>query len=116
MTIFLCFILIFFKTKKEMHKNDGENPIINKNLQGIIRTIEEFSDEQREIVEKFKLDMEKFSEERSLESCLQALNLSMQLANTREKLLGAYKEYCILLENELKKKLIEEEKERKGKI
>ena len=53
--------------------------------------------------------MEKFTIERTLESCLQALNLSMQLANTREKLTEAYKEYSILLENEIKK-LLEEKK------
>jgi hypothetical protein len=109
-TIFLCFILIFFKTKKEIPNNNAEDPIINKNLQETINTIEEFSDEQREIVEKFKLEMENFTRERTLESCLQSLNLSMQLANTREKLLLAYKEYCNLLENELKKKLLEEKR------
>jgi hypothetical protein len=109
-TIFLCFILIFFKTKKEVPNNNAEDPIINKNLQETINTIEEFSDEQREIVEKFKLEMENFTRERTLESCLQSLNLSMQLANTREKLLLAYKEYCNLLENELKKKLLEEKR------
>jgi hypothetical protein len=109
-TIFSCFILIFFKTKKEVPNNNAEDPIINKNLQETINTIEEFSDEQREIVEKFKLEMENFTRERTLESCLQSLNLSMQLANTREKLLLAYKEYCNLLENELKKKLLEEKR------
>jgi hypothetical protein len=109
-TIFLCFILIFFKTKKEVPNNNAEDLIINKNLQETINTIEEFSDEQREIVEKFKLEMENFTRERTLESCLQSLNLSMQLANTREKLLLAYKEYCNLLENELKKKLLEEKR------
>ncbi len=71
--------MIFFKTKKEVPNNNAENPIINKNLQEIINTIEEFSDEQREIVEKFKIEMEHFTTERTLESCLQSLNLSMQL-------------------------------------
>jgi hypothetical protein len=47
--------------------------------------------------------MQKFTSERTLDSCVQVLNLSMQLANTREKLLQAYKEYSILLENELKR-------------
>ena len=102
--------MIFFKSKKGIQDNKSENPIINKNLQGIIKTIEEFSDEQREIVEKFKTEMEIFTGERTLESCLQALNLSMQLANTREKLLQAHKEYGNLLENELKK-LIDKKKE-----
>jgi predicted nucleotide-binding protein (sugar kinase/HSP70/actin superfamily) len=101
--------LIFFKTKKEPIDNNTEVPNINKKIHGITRTIEEFSDEQREIIEKFKIDMEKFTIERTLESCLQALNLSMQLANTRERLIEAYKEYSILLENELKK-LLEEKK------
>jgi hypothetical protein len=102
--------LIFFKTKKEPIDNNTDVPNINKKIHGIIKTIEEFSDEQREIVEKFKIDMEKFTTERSLESCLQALNLSMQLANTREKLMEAYKEYSILLENELK--TLQEKKEK----
>jgi hypothetical protein len=101
--------LIFFKTKKEPIENNTEVSNINKKIHGITRTIEEFSDEQREIIEKFKIDMEKFTIERTLESCLQALNLSMQLANTRERLIEAYKEYSILLENELKK-LLEEKK------
>jgi N-glycosylase/DNA lyase len=101
--------LILFKTRKEIHLNDTDNSIFNKNLQEIIKTIEEFSDEQREIVEKFRHEMENFTVERSLESCLQALNLSIQLANTREMILDAYKKYCFLLENDLKK-LIEERK------
>jgi N-glycosylase/DNA lyase len=101
--------LILFKSRKEIHLNDTDNSIFNKNLQEIIKTIEEFSDEQREIVEKFRHEMENFTVERSLESCLQALNLSIQLANTREMILDAYKKYCFLLENDLKK-LIEERK------
>lgn len=101
--------MIFFKSKNGIKDNKAENPTVNKNLQGIIRTIEEFSDEQREIIEKFKSAMEVFTGERSLESCLQALNLSMQLANIREKLSEAHREYGHLLENELKK-LIEQEK------
>ena len=101
--------MIFFKIKKEPIDNNTEVSNINQKIHGITRTIEEFSDEQREIIEKFKIDMEKFTIERTIESCLQALNLSMQLANTREKLIEAYKEYSILLENELKK-LLEEKK------
>ena len=111
MSIFLCFILIFFRINKEKDNNDSSSvPAINKHLPGIIKTIEEFSDEQRSIVRKFKHEMEKFTEERSLETCLQALNLSMQLANTREKLLEAYKQYSGLLENELKIRIKTENK------
>ncbi len=103
--------MIFYKINKEKDNNDPAYiPAINKNLPGIINTIEEFSDEQRVIVRKFKREMEKFTEERSLETCLQALNLSMQLANTREKLLEAYKQYNGLLENELKNRIKMEKK------
>ncbi|MEJ7640576.1 MAG: hypothetical protein WKF36_00100 [Candidatus Nitrosocosmicus sp.] len=102
--------MIFFKINKDKDYNDSNVPAINKNLPGIINTIEEFSDEQRAIVRKFKHEMEKFTEERSLETCLQALNLSMQLANTREKLLEAYKQYSGLLENELKNRIKIEKK------
>jgi hypothetical protein len=92
-----------------------DNSNFNKKLQDIIKTIEEFSDEQREIVEKFRHEMENFTVERSLESCLQALNLSIQLANTREMILDAYKKYCLLLENDLKK-LIEERKKHYNEV
>ena len=71
--------MIFFKIKKEPIDNNTEVSNINQKIHGITRTIEEFSDEQREIIEKFKIDMEKFTIERTIESCLQALNLSMQL-------------------------------------
>lgn len=99
-------MLIFFK-KKETLEQDLKDPAINKKIEEIIRTIEEFSDEQRNIIENFKIDMQKFTTERTLDSCLQALNLSMQLANTREKLLEAYKEYSMLLEKEIKKMIKE---------
>jgi hypothetical protein len=102
--------LSFFKIKKEISKEDLEDPMINKKINEIIKTIEEFSDDQREIIKKFKIDMEKFTNERTMESCLQALSLSMQLANTREKLLETYKEYNNLLESELKKMIKEKTK------
>ncbi|HKO64886.1 MAG TPA: hypothetical protein VJU13_06760 [Candidatus Nitrosocosmicus sp.] len=78
---------------------------LNENIETIIKSIEEISDEQRELVKKLKLDMEIFASERSLESCLQTLNQSMQLANIREQLVETYKQYCSLLEQELRKAL-----------
>jgi len=78
---------------------------LNDNIESIIRSIEEISDEQRDLVKKFKLDMELFASERTLESCVQTLNQSMQLANIREQLVETYKQYCKLLENELKRAL-----------
>lgn len=92
-----------FLRKKDSSQNPAkETKILNKNLQTIIKSIEESSDEQREIVKKFKLEMENFVTERSLESCVKTLNLSMQLANVREQLLETYKQYISILELELK--------------
>ena len=51
---------------------------------------------KEKLLKNLNIEMENFTRERTLESCLQSLNLSMQLANTREKLLLAYKEYCNL--------------------
>lgn len=89
--------------RKKTNDTDIENAKINENIQNIIKTIEEFSDEQRELVKRFKNQLQIFSEERSFESCLDTLNLSMQLASTREKILETYKHYCRLLEDEIKR-------------
>ena len=91
---------------KHLKEDDGrETRLLNENIESIIKSIEEISDEQREVVRRFKLDMELFASERSLESCLQTLNQSMQLANLREQLVESYKQYCQLLEDELRKAL-----------
>ncbi len=79
-----------------------ETKILNENLQHIIKSIEELSDEQREIVKRFKVEMENFVRERTLDSCVRTLNSSMQLANVREQLLAIYKEYISILESELR--------------
>lgn len=98
------FRLIFLR-KHHNEDDERETKQLNENIQSIIKSIEEISDEQREIVMRFKLDMEIFASERSLESCIQTLNLSMQLANLREQLIETYKHYCLLLEHELKNAL-----------
>lgn len=103
------FSLIFLR-KRPNEDDKRETRQLNENIQSIIKSIEEISDEQREIVKRFKLDMEIFASERSLESCVQALNLSMQLATIREQLVETYKHYCVLLEHELKKALDKEPK------
>ena len=98
------FSLIFLR--KNPNENDQiETKRLNDNIESIIRSIEEISDEQRDLVKKFKMDMELFASERTLESCVQTLNQSMQLANIREQLVETYKQYCKLLENELRRAL-----------
>jgi len=98
------FSLIFLR-KNPNEDDQMETRRLNDNIESIIRSIEEISDEQRDLVKKFKLDMELFASERTLESCVQTLNQSMQLANIREQLVETYKQYCQLLENELKRAL-----------
>jgi hypothetical protein len=96
---------MFLKKRDSTQNPIKETKILNKNLQPIIKSIEETSDEQREIVKKFRLEIENFVTERSLESCVKTLNLSMQLANVREQLLETYKQYIAILELELKTSL-----------
>src|SRR5690606_6754445 len=99
-----------FSRKRGKDAHVKETKLLNENLQHLVRSIEEASDDQREIVKQFKIEMENFVTERTLESCIKTLNLSMQLANVREQLLGIYKQYISILENELRIALDENEK------
>lgn len=67
----------------------------------LTKTINEQSDDQRKIIAQFNKAMNEFATERSLETCLDALNLSMQLANIRGKLAESYEYYSRLLEREI---------------
>jgi hypothetical protein len=67
----------------------------------LTKTINELSDEQRKIMSQFNKAMNSFAAERSLETCLDALNLSMQLANVRGKLAESYEYYARMLEREI---------------
>ena len=63
--------------------------------------INDQSSEQKKLVDLFKSTMSKFACERSLDSCLEALNICIQLTNTRRSLLESYQRYSRLLENEI---------------
>ena len=67
----------------------------------LTKTINEHSEEQRKIMSQFRKAMNDFAAERSLETCLDALNLSMQLANVRGKLAESYEYYARMLEREI---------------
>lgn len=67
----------------------------------LTQSINEQSQEQRQIVERFNRAMSNFATERSLETCLDALNLSMQLAGIRGKLAESYEYYARMLEGEI---------------
>ena len=67
----------------------------------LANTISEQSSEERKMVSTFSKAMNNFASERSLESCLEALNTSMQIANIRGKLVECYEHYARLLERDV---------------
>jgi hypothetical protein len=101
---------LIFSRRRDESDHVKETKLLNENLQYLVKSIEEVSDDQREIVKQFKTEMENFVTERTLDSCIKTLNLSMQLANVREQLLGIYKQYISILESELRNALKENEK------
>ena len=69
----------------------------------LTNTINDQSAEQRKIMNQFNSAMNEFATDRSLETCLDALNLAMQLANIRGKLAESYEFYARMLEREITK-------------
>jgi hypothetical protein len=65
------------------------------------KAINELGDEQRKLVARFEKAMNGFATDRSLETCLDALNISIQLANTRGKLSEAWEHYARIMEGEV---------------
>jgi hypothetical protein len=76
-------------------------PNSNDEIDQLTQTINEQSSEQRKLMDTFNRSMNNFATERSLETCLEALNTSMQIANIRGNLLESYKHYARLLEREI---------------
>jgi hypothetical protein len=74
---------------------------ISPDVQELANLINDQSSEQKKLVIQFKSAMDRFASERSLESCLDALNVCMQLTNTRRRLLESYQQYSRLLESEI---------------
>lgn len=70
-------------------------------IEQLTKTINDQSAEQRKIMSEFNKAMNDFASERSLETCLDALNLAMQLANIRAKIAEAYEYYARTLEQEI---------------
>ena len=80
---------------------DKKPPSQLGDIDELANSINEQSSEQRKIVNTFNKAMNNFASERSLESCLDALNASMQIANIRGKLVECYEYYARLLEKEI---------------
>lgn len=82
-------------------KGGGGSGSSNSEIDQLTNTINDQSSEQRKISDQFNKAMNNFATERSLETCLDALNLAMQLANIRGKLAESYEYYARLLEREI---------------
>ena len=67
----------------------------------LAQAINEYSSEERKAVAVFHRAMNDFATDRSLETCLESLNVSMQIANIRAKLVELYEYYARLLEREI---------------
>lgn len=67
----------------------------------LTQAIDEHSSEQKKVMDIFNRAMNNFATERSLETCLEALNASMQIANIRDKLVKSYEYYARILEREV---------------
>ena len=74
---------------------------ISADVEELTNFINDQSSEQKILIIQFKSAMNRFASERSLDSCLEALNVCMQLTNTRRRLLESYQRYSRLLENEI---------------
>ena len=76
-------------------------PDASAEVEELANLINDQSYEQKKLIFQFKSAMNIFASERSLDSCLEALNVCMQLTNTRRRLLESYQQYSRLLENEI---------------
>lgn len=83
----------------KVRRDDGL--AFSADIEELANFINDQSSEQKKLVAQFKAAMNRFASERSFESCLEALNTCMQLANTRRSLLESYQSYSRLLENEI---------------
>lgn len=67
----------------------------------LTKEINEDTVEHRRIIKIFDGAMHNFASDRSLDTCLDALNASIQMAKIRHKLFQSYKRYSELLEMEI---------------
>lgn len=77
------------------------SPSNSDEIDQLTQAINEQSSEQKKVMDIFNKAMNNFATERSLETCLEALNASMQIANIRGKLVESYEYYARLLEREV---------------
>ena len=67
----------------------------------LTKEINEDTAEHQRIIKIFENAMNNFASDRSLDTCLDALNASIQMAKIRHKLFESYKHYSEILEMEI---------------
>ena len=72
-------------------------------IDALSKAIDEDTAEHEKIMRDFEIAMREFASDRSLETCLDALNVSIQMSNLRYKLFQSYMHYSRLLEREITK-------------
>lgn len=82
----------------KLHNSQENN---SKSIDDLEKLINENSSEHELLLQSFKRSMNSFATERSMDTCLQSLNVSIQLASVRSTLMELYKTYCRMLENEV---------------
>jgi hypothetical protein len=86
---------------KWIKEKRGQLPTSSEEIDHLTQLISEQVSEQRTLIDAFNKTMNDFAAERSLETCIEALNKSMQIANIRAKLAQSYEFYARLLEKEI---------------
>ena len=84
-----------------MFKSNNSDQNDSKSVEDIEKLINKNSSEHQLLLESFKESMNLFATERSMDTCLQSLNISIQLASIRSTLMELYKSYSRILENEV---------------
>lgn len=69
--------------------------------QDVVNSINEQKNEQKKLIELFRIKMNTFATDRSIESCLDVLNTSIQLSNVRGKLAKSFEYYSRELESKV---------------
>lgn len=84
-----------------MSDSNNLREIDSRSVEDLERLINEHSSEHQLILQSFKKSMSLFATERSMDTCLESLNLSIQLSSTRSALMELYKSYSRILEKEI---------------
>jgi len=75
----------------------------NPSNEDLANSIKEQKLEQKKIIETFNEKMKIFATERSFESSLDVLNITIQLSNLRGNLIKSFEQYTSNLEDEIMK-------------